>query len=227
MRTLFHFFQNKPVWINDLANQTKIIFEERKSPIVIISLCATLLYSCVINYKNNNLANVISSQNARNVIISREINDIKFLLHDIESNPLNTQKQQEELQSLEKKIDSTQKSMTEVAKSTEVQNISNQISSVKDDFDSRLSDLKKTMSEGNGNKEFLSSDSLPFHVISIDVIAGQSYVSIDFEHHISPLSIGDMLAGWQLITADSITGTAEFKNETNQFIKISLYGTAQ
>ncbi len=85
-------------------------------------------------------------------------------------------------------------------------------------------DLKKSVSSSLGNKEYLDSSLLPFQVISIDVIGGEPYISINYADHISPLGVGDLLVGWRVTSADSDQGIAVFVNEKNQFIRISLQG---
>jgi hypothetical protein len=225
MRTLFHFYKNRPEWMNECYSELRIIWEEKKSVIIVItSLIAVLFFSIVSFHKNTNVNDQVSLQNKRSEAILRELNDINLVLHDVESNPFNSKQQQMTLQSLEKNIASAQKSMINVAKSSDIQKVSDQITSVKDDIDTQMGDLKKTISEGMGGKQYLDANTLPFHVISVDVIAGQPYVSVEYASHVSPLSVGDILTGWRVTSADYESGVAEFINEKNQSVKIILQG---
>ena len=225
MRKLFHFYKNKPEWMNEFYSEIRIIWGEKKVLIISTGLIsAVLLFSIISGNKKTNVTDLVSLQNKRSETILRELNEINSVLHDVESNPFNTKQQQMSLQSLEKDIASTQKSMVDVAKSTDIQKVSNQISLVKDDIDSQMGDLKKAVSKSIGSKEYLDASVLPFHVISVDVIAGQPYVSINYANHISPLAIGDLLTGWRVVNADYDSGIAEFSNEKNQYVKVSLQG---
>ena len=225
MRELFHFYKNRPEWMNEFYSELKIIWEEKKSLIIVlVSFITVLFLSIILFHKNTNVNDVVSSQNKRSEAILRELNDINSVLHDVESNPFNTKQQQMSLQSLEKDIASTQKSMIEVAKSSDIQKVSGQLASVKDDIDTQMSDLKKAISESTAGKQYLEASALPFHVISVDVIAGQPYVSVEYASHVSPLAVGDSLTGWRVTSSDYESGVAEFANEKNQSVKVSLQG---
>jgi len=65
---------------------------------------------------------------------------------------------------------------------------------------------------------------LPFHVLAVDVIAGEAYVSVDYAHHVSPMALDDLLGSWRLDSADYDSNTAEFVNEKNQFVRVNLKG---
>jgi hypothetical protein len=225
MRTLFHFYKNKPEWMNEFYSQLQIVWQEKKSAITFIAIFITMLFlSIILAHKGTSTNDLVSLQNKRSETILRELNDINSVLHDVASNPLNTKQQQMALQSLEKDVISVQKSMTDVAKSADIQKVSNQIALVKDDIDSQMSDLKKTVSSSMGSKQYLDASALPFHVLSVDVIAGQPFVSIEYANHVSPLAVGDLLVGWRVVSADYDSGISEFMNEKNQYVKVSLQG---
>jgi hypothetical protein len=224
MRNLFHFYKNRPEWMNEFYSDAQMMLKDRKSLIVIASSIAILIILSLATHKSSNINNLVSLQNKRSETILRELNDINTILHDVEKNPFNTKQQQAALQTLENDIASTQKSMADVAKSTEIQKVSTQLSSVRDDIDSQMSDLKKVISKSVGSKEYLDASTLPFHVLSVDVIAGQSYASVEYAGHVSPLSIGDTLAGWHVTAVDYNEYVTEFSNDKNQYVKVSLQG---
>ena len=120
---------------------------------------------------------------------------------------------------------SIKNSINNTAKSSEVQKISGQLNSIKEDIDSQINSLKKIVSHGSNNKEYLDATALPFQVISVDIIAGQSYATVNYENHIWPLTIGDSLAGWKIIYVDYDTEIIELINEKNQHVKIKIRGT--
>ena len=168
MRILFHYYKNRPEWMNEFFSELRIIWETKKYLIITSSVIAVASIATLSAYKNTNVTDLVSLQNKRNETILRELNDINSILHDVENNPFNNKQQQMALQSLEKDIASTQKSMANIAKSSDIQNISKQITLVKDDIDYQISDLKKAVSGSSGSKEFLTTSALPFHVISTD-----------------------------------------------------------
>jgi hypothetical protein len=225
MRTLFHFYKNKPEWMNEMHGQLAVILKEKKRLLIFISIPITLLwFALFFSHSHNSESDLDTTQIKRSETIMRELSQINAVLHDVESNPVNTKQQQIALQTLEQNITSIQKSIIGVAKGDDIQKVSSQIASVKEDFDVQISDLKKTVSEGSNSKQYIEASTLPFHVISVDVIAGQSYVSVEYANHISPLAIGDVLAGWRTVNADYDAGVCEFVNEKNQYVKVNIHG---
>jgi hypothetical protein len=225
MRTLFYFFKNRPKWMNKFQNQLWMILVKRKLLLVMgISFLFVFIFSIITGDKNRAMTDLVSLQNKRSEVILLELQDINSVLHHVEDNPLNSKQQQMALQSLERNIVSTQKAMIDVAKVSDIQKVSGQITSVKDDIDSQMNDIKKAIAENRGSKQFLDTSTLPFHIVSVDVIAGQPYVSVKYASHISPLAIGDLLTGWRVVNADYESGIAEFVNEKNQYVKVSLQG---
>jgi hypothetical protein len=192
--------------------------------IFILSVLIVFFISAIVGtHRHNTMDNLITFQNKHTEIILRKLNDINATLHDVSSKPANA-KQQAVFQSLENEILNIQQSIVNVAKGSDIKMVSSQIALAKDDIDSQLNNLKKSISESVGSKQYLDEKVLPFHVISIDVIAGQSYVSIEYAHHILPLATSDLMAGWRVISADFDSGIAEFVNEKNQYVKVSLQG---
>lgn len=224
MRNLFDFFKNNPEWMKEFYSGLKTLSKERPIIIIIAALILILTISNIATHKSSSIKDQMSIQNKRSESILHELNEINAILHDVEKNPHNTKEQQDALQTLEKNIISTQKSLIDVAKNTDIQKISTQLTSVKDDIDSKMDDLKKAVSKNIADKEYLDASKLPFHVLSIDIIAGQPYTSIEYAGHVSPLSVGDRLAGWRVIGMDYNEALAEFINDKNQYIKVSLQG---
>lgn len=168
--------------------------------------------------------NKVEAQNKKhNEIVLNELSDINNQMKIIVNHPDQVRMYQA-LQSIKNDAGDIQKSVKDVAKTTDIQKVSNQINGIKEDVDNQISDLKKTVVSGMSNKQVLDPAALPFHVISIDVIAGQSYVTVDYANHILPIAIGDLLAGWRVNSADYDSRVAEFVNEKNQFVQINLQG---
>lgn len=226
MKILLHFYHNRRVWMTEFYDQLRLILKSKKC-LLILSLSSLFVIgsvSFIPSHKEIKTPDSASLQNKRNKIILHELEDISSVLHDIANNPLNSKQQQMALQSLEKNILITQKAMGDVARISDIQKVSGQISSVKDDIDTQMTDMKKVISEGMASHPFLDASVLPFHVISVDVIAEQPYVSVEYANHISPLAIGDVLTGWRVIRADYESGLVEFENEKNQVVKVSIHG---
>lgn len=164
-----------------------------------------------------------SLQMKRNEQILHVLNDVNGQLASLSKTPANNV-QKQALLKIENDLVGLQQSIIEVAKSSDIQKVSSQISSVKEDMDEHMSDIKRAVSDSMGNKQFLNANVLPFHVISIDVIGGQPYVSVNYADHVTPVGVSDVLAGWRLILADYDASVAEFVNDKDQYVKVSLQG---
>lgn len=188
----------------------------------LIGLLGAAAFAGIFSFNQlNSQRNHSTLQIKHNEKILSELNDIEIQLKSLANNPSSNAQKQELLQ-IENHIVELQKSMVEVAKSSDIQTIVNQISSVKDTMNEQMSDIKKTVSGGMGNKEYLDADVLPFKVITIDVIGEQSYVSVNYEDHVTPIAVSDVIAGWRLIFADYDANIAEFRNDKKQYVKVSL-----
>lgn len=214
----------KSLW-QKMCNKLCLIYKSKNNhkKTIVISLVGAIsaIIIGIIIFENKSSVQVASSQSKISLGILNKLNDIDNQLDVMSHNP-NNLKQQQVLQAIDKDVATIQQSVIDVAKTADIQKVSNQISSVKDDVDSQMIELKRAVTEGAGAKEYLEESALPFHVVSVDVIAGQPYVSVNFENHVTPLGITDSLGGWRLIVADYDTRTAEFVNEKKQYAKISL-----
>ena len=211
----------KEEWKKLFANKLDLIRNNKYLTFIAIFLLMSALM-CTLAIIMQVSASTLKA--SRSETIQRQLDAMHIILKEVASNPSNSKREQIALEGLEENILLVQKSLVNVAKSSDIQQVSKQISLVKDDIDSQMVDLKKSVSSSLGSKEYLDASNLPFHVISIDVIGGEPYVSINYADHISPLGIGDLLVGWRVTSADSVQGMAVFENEKNQFVRISLQG---
>jgi len=222
MRSVFYFFKRKSGEENHFNRDIiKIVF--KKKNLLILLTIASLVILCAATTKSS--SSLLETQNKRSETILRKLNDINSILQIAENNSLNSQQQQVALEMIEKNITSIQKAVVDIATNADLQKVSTQITNTKNDIDFQFSDLKKSISSSALGKEYLNESRLPFHIISIDIIGNEPYVSINYENHVFPLAIGDQLADWNLLEADYDSGTAEFVNEKNQHVKINLQGT--
>ncbi len=190
-----------------------------KSKIVIALSSALIVLLCISGYfiHANDLLHS-TSQKKHNELILQQIFQIHSELENLKSNPYEVKA----LSQVVNNINDLKDSISDSAKISDVKNISSEIGTVKSDLDNKLDAIQKAISTQDDGKEYLDKSALPFIVLSIDVIAGYPFVSVNFNNQILPMSVGDTLAGFRLESADFVLDTAQFVNHNNQYIKINL-----
>ncbi len=190
----------------------------------VIGFLLLLIILFAVHQQSNDVTNLTLSQNKQTLTILNQLSDINNQLQQLTSSPQNSQSFKIALTSISNDLSSIQKSVNELAKTSDVQKVSSQLASMQNDVDAQMLDLKKAVASSNDSKQYLDAKVLPFHVISIDVISQQPFVSIDYASHITPLAVGDTVAGWKIAAADYDAAQVEFKNAHDQYVKISLQG---
>lgn|GEM_PF-2454123 len=188
---------------------------------LIMLLIAILL---LINHQDSAVSTLALNENKRTSVVMRELNDINNQLQTLSSSPQNSEDFKTAISTINTDLADIHKSISEVAKAADVQRVSSQISSMKDDVDSQMLDLKRAVANSQDAKQYLDPKVLPFHVISIDVISQQPFVSINYASHVTPFAVGDAVAGWQITAADYDAAQVVFKNDRDQYVKVSLLG---
>lgn len=74
----------------------------------------------------------------------------------------------------------------------------------------------------SAHHRFLMVSSLPFKVMSIDNIQEADVVSVDYGHHVVPVDVGESIAGWTLVSANSAQQKAQFRNAHHEYVAINL-----
>ena len=119
-------------------------------------------------------------------------------------------------------------SLTEETKALNKENkdlISTSIDNVARDLKDTLSDIEDELLDLNEKQKqavFIKEDNLPFGVLHIDNIQGNNITTIRYNNTIFPLTQNDNLAGWRLIRAGFHEQEAEFVNDKNEHVLISL-----
>lgn len=203
-------------WVGKLLDCVSLRIMTILAIMLVFLIIATLIYQ-----QKNSASNLSLSQHKAHEMVIHGLNEVHAQLQVLSSTPRNSEKQQNALLGLEKEMTDIKQALLATAKGEAVQNISSQLTAIQADIDTHMMDIKKAVSVGQ--KSYLQPNVLPFHVLAVDVIAGRPYVSVDEDSHIFPLGLSDTLAGWRLIAADFDTGSAEFVNEKEQYIKIDFH----
>lgn len=66
---------------------------------------------------------------------------------------------------------------------------------------------------------YIDQSNLPFSVQNIDNVSGQAVVTVSYNKLLTPISVGESLAGWTLISADYASQCAVFQNSKAQLVK--------
>ncbi len=159
-----------------------------------------------------------NSVDHRSVVMLSQLRDLRSQLQKIADNTNNPATILTTIASLTNELDKIERAVSDNAKTSDVKKVGDQLVTVQSD----LSDLEKIISTQFNTKKYMDAKQLPFQVNHLDMISGQPFVSVDYDHHITPLGIGDSLNGWTLSAADYAGQAVEFSNTQGQYVKIIL-----
>lgn len=185
----------------------------------LIGLALLLLLIFMLHHQDSSLSDLSVHDNEHTNVVLNQLENINSQLQQLANNPVNSKQVQAALLNITQDI-AVVKAAT-LKDQIDLKNVSQQVISMHTDVNSQMEEMRNTLAN-NISKHYLDSHLLPFQVLSVDVISGQPFVSINYAHHITPLMVGDSLAGWQITAADYASGVVEFKNAKDQYIQISL-----
>lgn len=189
---------------------------------VVLGLVLLIVIIFLIRHLTNSVSSLAIDESSQTRTIVAQLSDVNVQLQKLVTSSQDTKTFKNALANLAEDVSAIEKNVNNLAKASDVQAVSSEISSMHNDVDGQMLDLKRMVA--NSSKDYLDPKVLPFHVISLDVISQQPFVSIDYDHHLTPLTIGDSMAGWQITSADYSSGQVEFKNDHNQYVKVLLQG---
>ena len=184
----------------------------------LVGICLGVLLLAVIWHKQGRLeSSVYSATHQQMIGISQQMAALQAQLNQLSVNVNDSPQAQTILAHLNETLTDIQKNLMGNAKSADVDTLNQ---TMREGFDS----LTKILAENGQAKTYLEAKTLPFQVISVDVIAEQPFVSVEENHRILPLGMGDSLAGWKLVSADYDAVEVVFENDKGQYVKISTVG---
>lgn len=170
----------------------------------------------LISHRNAQLFGLIEQfENKNTALLTDQIDDMYTRLDKLSSSTQNAPQTQRALTQLYDELSLLEKNIPSIAKSEELKKMSV-------DMNTHFDHLEKTVAGNSEHKKYLDAKALPFQMISIDVIAQQAFISVEFDHRIIPLGVGDTLSGWKVIRLDYSAMEAEFVNKNEEFVKLNL-----
>jgi|688.fasta_scaffold571031_2 hypothetical protein len=155
--------------------------------------------------------------------IREELGDISAKLANIEE-ALSQNQSAGDLSAVRQSLSSLETEIKHVADhSNEV--LSQEIQASTSVLQGELSEIKQemqTLQDEKAHHKQVDPSNLPFAVQSIDNIQEMEVVTVQFDHTFSPLDVGDTLAGWSLVSANTTKQQAEFKNDHENYVLIDL-----
>ncbi len=185
--------------------------------LVMIMITWILIYLFFVS-ADKNQSRQIQLESRQNQVMAMRLNDVQSTLKKMSSN-LPDSEFKTTLQQLSSNVNDVGKHIADTAKTVDVKQLSTQLTEIKSDID----DLQKMLSDSIG-LAYSNPKLLPFQITAMDVISGQPFITIAYDHHLWPMGIGDVIAAWQLVSVDYRSETAEFVNDAGQRVKISNKG---
>lgn len=151
---------------------------------------------------------------------SDELNSISTELQSIQDS-LNTDSATGNIKQIKSEINSVLYQVKSLI-TTSDNNIADEIQSASQTLASQLAGMQGQLSniqQLNQPGSYIDSSNLPFTVQFIDNVSGQSVVTVNYNNLLTPVSVGESLAGWTLISADYASQYAVFQNSKDQLVK--------
>lgn len=144
----------------------------------------------------------------REAEILSALNDLQSQINSIKADHEQIKEMKESITRLERTA-ATEQSVLGLAKATQLQRISDQLQQLQKSYPFKKATFLRKK-QAHPSKAI--KDSLPFHIKSLDVMAGQSFVSVEYQQNTLPLRINDSLADWKVIKIDMDSGVALWEN---------------
>jgi hypothetical protein len=216
------------IFLDQLRERVRTLHQKNKWIVPGIGLGVIFLLLLLILWatsaQQNSVATLAAHENQQATRMLSQLSDINAQLQQMAANPQNSSAYKSALGTMSADLSAIQTGMSDLAKHADIEKVSSQLTSMQGDVDNQMLDLKKAVAGGLATKNYLDASVLPFRVVSIDVMSQQPFVSIDYDHHITPLAIGDTMAGWTVTAADYDAGSVEFKNARSQYVKQTVQG---
>ncbi len=149
-------------------------------------------------------------EDKRTVFLTEQINSLRAQVEKLAST-----QDSAPVKKLSDELGVIEKDVSGVAKSAELEKIAVEM-------ETHLDEMEKMIVSTSTNKKYLDAKLLPFQVTSVDVISQQPFVSVNYNHQMMPLGVGDSLAGWKILNADYAAMEVEFENDQGQFVKVRV-----
>lgn len=100
--------------------------------------------------------------------------------------------------------------------------LESQISATQENMNAHFKIIHEALVDKKEDKPYMDANVLPFHVISVDMMEDQAFVSIDYGNHTTPLQVGEWIGGWQVFKLNVDSAAVEFVNANKQYVKVRL-----
>jgi len=169
-------------------------------------------------YQSEKISLFTAHEKIKTTSILNNLQAVNNQPQDLSQNTLSSKDLSTKLINIHHEIESIK---TDLLTKNDFSQLSSQMTSFQNDMDTQMNNIQKNIA-GGINKTYLDEKVLPFKVISIDVISGQPFITIDYEHHQTALQVGDSLVNWKMTTADYQARSVEFQNNKGQFVKVII-----
>lgn len=190
----------------------------------LLFFAGSLLVSyCVYHHTKHN--QFLLQQNQQSTRMLQELNTIQSQLEAV-ADQTHSRQEESALTAMNTELATLRQLASSTAKTADIEKVSNDIASIKQSVETHAEDLQNALTANGFGQAELPASALPFKVVSVDILAGLPYVSVDYAHHTAPIAIGESLAGWRLMAVDDDIGAAEWMNDKNQHVKLFISSEA-
>ncbi len=212
--TIWFFKKNKEILVPLEPSNTRLSGQPNWKALCLKSLphltLITLFFGLAFFVKHETtqikLISHVSTEREAEILLT--LNDLQLQINSIKADHEQIKAVKETITHLEHTA-ATEESVSGLAKATQLERISDQLQKLQKSYSFKKAIFLRKK-QAHPSKAVKAS--LPFHIKSLDIMAGQPFVSVEYQQNTLPLRINDSLADWKVIKIDMTTGVSLWEN---------------
>jgi hypothetical protein len=164
--------------------------------------------------------------------VNNDMSAYKLLAEKMDDIQVQIGRVKEEVQKPKEKVDLSSLNQNIQSISGEIRNIKSETTKAifktaeqNLDLSKKIDDVKvevKGISSNAGEIKYIDPKQIPFEVFSIDYVQSSPVVSIRYHYQNYDLEVGEVLAGWKVVSLNYVTQEAEFENINKEHAHLNL-----
>jgi hypothetical protein len=175
-----------------------------------------------VKHETTQIKFILHVSTEREAEILSTLNDLQSQINSIKTDLEQIREIKETVIRLEHTV-ATEHSVSGLAKAAQLQRISDQLQQLEK---RQVSKKSAFLRKNHAHASKSAKSSLPFIIKSLDMMAGQPFISVEYQQNTIPLRTNESLADWKALKIDVTTGVVIWENlKTRRQMSMVVLGT--